>query len=95
MLNGNMYKNISINIKKMTQPTPILDIKVNLEQKHLDILEFLVNKEIKETIKLIKEIDEGKSTVIGKENFKEIYSRRLETYQSISVGLQTREYWLK
>ena len=79
----------------MKQPTPIPDIKVSLEQKHIDVLEFLVNKEIKETIKLIKEIDEGKSTVIGKESYREIYSRQLETYQSISVGLQTREYWLK
>ena len=70
-------------------------IKVSLEQKHIDILEFLVNKEVKSTTKAIKDIDEGKSTVIGKEVYRELYSRRLEIYENILVGIQTREYWLK
>ena len=68
------------------------DIKVNLEQIHIDILEFLVNKEIQSAIKLIKDIDEGKSTVIGKEVYREIYSGHLETYQATLTELQQREY---
>jgi len=79
--------------EKMTDLIP--DIKVSLEQRHLDILESIVNRAVKETIKLIKEIDEGKSTVIGKESFREIYNRRLEAYEEVLIGLQTREYWLK
>ena len=70
-------------------------IKVSLEQKHIDILEFLVNEEVKLTTKAIKDIDEGKSIVVGKEVYREIYSRRLDIYENILVGLQTREYWLK
>ena len=70
-------------------------IKLSLEQKQIDILEFLVNENLKSTTKAIKDIDEGNSTVIGPKIYREIYSKRVETYESILVGLQTREYRLK
>jgi len=67
-------------------------IKVKLEQKHIDMLEFLVNKEIQFYIKEIKKINEGKSTVIGKESYREIYSRHLENYKVILTAIQQGEY---
>lgn len=67
-------------------------IKINLEQKHLSMLEFLVNEEIQSTIKSIKEIDEDKSTVIGKKIYREIYSGHLQNYRIILTELQQGKY---